>query len=347
METGTTTSGVNDCVAALEGLEENEKELAAAREAYDSAVDDLVVAAKAAGAGSQTGTTGDSGSQSGTSSQGSTGTQSSQTGTGTQSGSQSGTGQGDTATQGATQAGAAGGPGGGSTTVGQAEATLAEAQLAYTNASLALDRATLVAPADGILTALPFVEGQAAALGDLATVTTTDAVSVAIEVPVDDIGQVAVGQQATVTSDTGSVSRGSVGGIALLPTTSNGSATYPVTIVVDDREPSLIVGTTANVDVTVSSSDASTLVPISAVTLTGDRSGTVRVFADGTATTRAVELGVRGATHIEVTDGVSAGEQVVLSDASIAIPTSDQSTVTSRMEGGFSGAPGGGMPPGR
>ncbi|HQK95741.1 MAG TPA: hypothetical protein PLD23_19745, partial [Armatimonadota bacterium] len=75
------------------------------------------------------------------------------------------------------------GMGGQAKTVAQAEAALEEAELTLTNAELALERATLKAPATGVLTALPFTVGQTAGADDQATVRTTDAVSVTIEVP--------------------------------------------------------------------------------------------------------------------------------------------------------------------
>jgi RND family efflux transporter MFP subunit len=219
--------------------------------------------------------------------------------------------------------------GGQTKTVAQAEAALEEAELTLTNAELALERATLKAPATGVLTALPFTVGQTAGADDQATVRTTDAVSVAIEVPVDDIGKVEVGQDVTVTSDTGGESAGAVGTIALLPT--SGESTYSVTVAVDERDESLIVGTSATVVVTVAAAGDAVLVPISAVTLTGSDAGTVTTYGNGTTATARVTLGIRGTTHVEVLDGLRPGDQVVLSDSSQAIPSSDSST------GGFGG----------
>lgn len=124
-----------------------------------------------------------------------------------------------------------------------------------------------------------------------------------------------------------------------------------MTISVEEHDDSLTVGTTATVDVTTASAEGSVLVPISAVTLTGTSTGTVRRFSDGSVTTQEVKLGIRGTTHVEVAEGLSAGESVVLSDASQAIPTSDSSSQQQTGPGvtglGGSGGMGGGMPPGR
>ena len=370
----------DDCIAALESLEDVEAALIAARDRYDSWVDQLVDAAKAGAASDGADTPGDGQPSAAPTSQPSASSPTSQpsassptpqptnqpsatptggtsdTGTGSAgtAGSQAGsgggadtsaTGSGDTGT-GGSPTGSNGGMGGTATTVAQAEAALESAELDHANAQLALAGATLRAPADGVLTALPFTVGQAATTSQVAAVKTSDQVSVPIEVAVDDIGQVAVGQEAVVTSDTGGTSSGTVGSIALLPTDSSGSYTYTVTIAVGERDATLLIGTSATVDVTVASSSDSVLVPISAVTLTGDDSGTVQVVEDGQARSQEVKLGVRGATHVEVAEGLSAGDRVVLSDPSLAIPTSDTST-TGRggLGGGFQ--PGGATGPGR
>lgn len=235
--------------------------------------------------------------------------------------------------------------GGSSTTVGQAEVAVTEAELAYTTAQLALEQATLVAPVDGVLTAMPFVVGETAAASDVATITTGDGVVIPIEVAVTDIAEVAAGQSVAVTDATGGESEGEVSTIALLPTT--GATTYTVTVAVDAPAAGLAVGTAANLVVTIASSDDSVLAPISAITLTATGTGTVRVLADNEVTTRDVSLGIIGTTHVEVTDGLSDGESVVLSDASEAIPTSDSSSSTRMAGGGFTGGgfPGGGMQP--
>lgn len=154
-----------------------------------------------------------------------------------------------------------------------------------------------------------------------------------VEVAVTDIGKVAVGQEVSVSDATGGTSEGSVGTIALLPT--SGATTYTVSVVVAEPAAGLVAGTSANLTITVASSADALLAPISAITLTGSDSGTVRVVSDGQVSTQDVTLGIRGTTHVEVTDGLAGGDTLVLSDTSEAIPTSDSST--SSMGGGMGG----------
>ncbi len=251
----------------------------------------------------------------------------------------------------ASSAGSGGGDpmGQGSETVAQAQAAVDAARLDVTSAELALAGATLVAPADGVLTAFPFIEGGTASSSDVATVTTEGAVSVPIEVGEDDIASVKVGQEAVLGSATGGASEGSVAVVALLPTSGNSGSTWTVTILVGDPDAGLAVGTTATATVTIGSAANALLVPISALSLTGDRAGTVRVLAGGTETTTAVQLGVRGTTHVEVTDGLSVGDHVVLSDPSLEIAASTGSSrgITGMGGTGMGGMGTGGMRPGR
>ena len=191
-------------------------------------------------------------------------------------------------------------------------------------------------PVDGVLTAMPFEVGEVADTSDVATVTAGEGVVLPMEVSESDISDVAVGQSATLTSATGVESEGKVATIAMLPSTSGGgSATYTVTVAVTDPQEGLVVGTTANAVITVASADDVALVPISAVSLTGGDAGTVRVLRDGDGASERVTIGIRGTTHFEVTEGLSAGDQVVLSDIA-GLPTSSSSI------GGMSAMGGGG-----
>lgn len=326
--------GTDACIAALEYLTDLEEGLGGARDAQARAVDALVAAATTPQPDADPGTSQTPDDQ---------GDSSPTTGSGTApSGDSSATVGSGSAPSGSTgQASGSGQEGpGGSQTVAQAEAALEVAQLAHANAALALAAATLKAPAAGVLTALPFTVGQAASTSDAATVRTGDALAVPLEVAVTDIAKIAVGQEVRLASETGGASSGAVGSIALVPTTSEtGSTTYTVTVAVEEQEQGLRVGTTATAEVVVGDAHDAVLVPVSAVTLTGSDSGTVRVSKAGTVSTQEVTLGVRGATHIEVVEGLESGDQVVLSDPSQAIPSSTQSTRTSvRIGGGLSGS---------
>ena len=67
------------------------------------------------------------------------------------------------------------------------------------------------------------------------------------------------------------------------------------------------------------------------------------MLAGDTATRTRVTTGVVGTSRIEVTDGVEAGDKIVIADLTAAVPTSDSDT-NQRTRGfgqGFGGGTGG------
>lgn len=90
--------------------------------------------------------------------------------------------------------------------------------------------------------------------------------------------------------------------------------------------------------------------PVSAVTLTGTNTGTVTLVEGATTTVQQVRLGVRGATRVEITEGLSAGQSVQLADMNVALRTSS-GTGSGRVRsggsslGGLGGGFTGGQPP--
>ena len=224
--------------------------------------------------------------------------------------------------------------------------------MARTNAALALEQATMLAPASGTLTAFPFVAGEQASTDDVATVRTLDAKAISVDIAQATIASVKAGQEVAVTSTTGSHSVGVVSRVGLLASSTSGTATWPVSITVASPDGSLASGTTAGVVITIAEASQATLVPVSAVTLTSTTRGTVTVIDGGSTTTKDVTLGIRGATHLQITDGLSVGQKVKLADLGVALPTSSSTSSTrtggSQTSGlsGLSGSAGGQMPGG-
>ena len=70
-------------------------------------------------------------------------------------------------------------------------------------------------------------------------------------------------------------------------------------------------GATATVTITYAQVENVVQVPALAVTTTNGTS-TVTVSADGTKETRTVTTGLRSGTMVEITSGLAAGEQVVI-----------------------------------
>jgi HlyD family secretion protein len=225
----------------------------------------------------------------------------------------------------------------------QAQVDAANAQLAANQQNLAA--ANLVSPIDGTVAQVDVVSGQnAAANSSTAKIVIIGAGGNQVTTAVNDnqVGQVKPGQPATITPDgaakplTGKVV--AIG--ALSSTTTGGSASFPVTISVDGGGPALFAGSTAGVAITLGTAQAAVTVPTSAVHTAGAASF-VTTLVNGTTTSKRVTVGVIGATVTQITQGLNAGDEVVLADLSQALPSATTGAGTRGLTGG-----GGGFRPG-
>ncbi len=237
-----------------------------------------------------------------------------------------------------------------SSQVSSAEAQVVQAQATLDDAEAALDATTLTAPISGTVLQVNGKVGsssgasssQTGAAG--ATTTSTDlvlvanlkALQVSVSVPESDIGSLKVGQKAAVTFPAvdDAEATGTITSIDPVATTSNSVVTYGVVVRLSGVPSTVRLGQSASVTVTTDSATDVLVVPSTAVTTTGDRS-TVTVLADGVQTPTVVTLGVAGDTWTEVTDGLSSGDQVVLTTSA------SSSTGITGFPGGFGGLTGG------
>lgn len=212
----------------------------------------------------------------------------------------------------------------------QAEADLVEARQQRRQAVVRSTRA-------GRVVSLPATEGDEVAAGDPAAVVVGGkAVTIEALVPESQIDQVEVGQpvRVTVPGATGTA-EGTVSAIGLVADSSSGTASYPVTVTVEEPAIALPAGSRALLALVVATATDVVTVPTSAVTRRDD-AASVQVW-DGTAVSRrTITLGVVGARTVEVTDGLDVGDRVVLADLDAAI-TDAADSINDR--GGFGGVP--------
>ncbi|TDO42556.1 efflux RND transporter periplasmic adaptor subunit [Paractinoplanes brasiliensis] len=119
-------------------------------------------------------------------------------------------------------------------------------------------------------------------------------------------------------------------------TTSDNVVTYGVTLSLDKVPSGAKAGQTVSVAVTTGRVENAVLVNPAAITTAGNRH-TVTVVAGGAQEVRQVEIGLEGDSATQITSGVVAGEQVVLTTTS---------TTTGGNQGGFPGGGLGGAPAG-
>ena len=223
----------------------------------------------------------------------------------------------------------------------QASTDSANAQLAEAQQNMAA--ATLLSPISGTIAEVDLTAGE----NTSANSTTAHIVVVGpgedeVTTAVSDsqVGQVKPGQAVSVEPD-GSTTpiAGKVSAIgALASTTSSGTASYPVTISLGNPTQQLFAGATASVAITLNTATAAVTVPTSAVHTTGGFS-IVTTLVNGAPTLTRVTVGVRGADLTQITQGLKAGDQVVLADLDTALPTAG----TTNTRGGFGGGGAGGL----
>lgn len=93
---------------------------------------------------------------------------------------------------------------------------------------------------------------------------------------------------------------------------SSGVASYPVTVAFRDTSGDYNVGATVTVDITYAEVADAVQVPAFAVTTNTDATSSVEVKTDDGTETRTVTTGLTSGTMVQITDGLEAGESVVV-----------------------------------
>ena len=217
------------------------------------------------------------------------------------------------------------------------QAGIEKARADLVDARQQLGHAVLRSTRSGRVASLPVAVGDEVSAGDVgAVVVGGRAVSIEGTVPSAKVARVKVGETVDVTTPGQSgTARGTVTGVGLVADTSSGTATYPVTVTVQDPTIPLPTGSQAMLAIVVATAKDVVTLPTSAVTR---RAGgaSVRTW-DGTTLSRtSVTIGTVGAREVEITQGLEAGDEVVLADLDQAI-TGAADSVNDR--GGFNGFP--------
>jgi multidrug efflux pump subunit AcrA (membrane-fusion protein) len=212
--------------------------------------------------------------------------------------------------------------------------TVTAARLASDQASIEQARADLVdarqqrrqavlrSTRSGRVVALNLARSDEVSAGDVvATVVGGKAVTIETTVPESKIDKVRVGEQVRVTTPgESSGADGTVTAIGLVADSSSGTATYPVTVTVEDPPIALPAGSSALLAIVVATAHDVVTVPTSAITRRASGTGAFVQTWDGTSLSRdAVTIGSVGARTVEVTKGLSAGDRVVIADVDQAI----------------------------
>lgn len=230
-----------------------------------------------------------------------------------------------------------GGPLPADVTAARASVETSAAQVAA--AELNLERATLVAPFDGVVNAVTAAAGEQVSA---AFITIVDPNNLRLDVNVDenDVARIELNQPATITLDAlaGRSFRGRVIAIAPTATIAQGVASYLVSVQIDQPQ-NVKPGMTANVQITVEQRTNVLVVPARAVRTQGRERVVDVMTASGQIETRPVTVGLSNDQQTEITRGLEEGELVVLAATGTRTPTGPG--IPGLPQGG---APGGGAP---
>jgi membrane fusion protein, macrolide-specific efflux system len=197
--------------------------------------------------------------------------------------------------------------------------------------------AAIVAPIDGLVTAVNVVEGFDAPSGD-AIVVDTATYEVTAQVVESDIESISLGQPATVTVD---AVKSDVEGVvaAIAPTASaadnGGVVSYAVTVTLKSPPAAVRPGMSADITITTASATAVLTVPAAALNGTAGNYAVRVLTPAGVPEARQVDVGLVTSSLAEIKSGLAAGEAVITGTAA-------DRAATTNNNGGF-GPPGGGV----
>ncbi|HEX5494728.1 MAG TPA: efflux RND transporter periplasmic adaptor subunit [Mycobacteriales bacterium] len=203
------------------------------------------------------------------------------------------------------------------TTDAQNTAALAQANAQVADAQAALDATKLVAPADGVITAVNVSVGLPPTSGTAAVEERSTAMMVQASVSELDVPNIKGGQAAQVTFPALATTIAAT--VASAPTQANSTnnqaaattaVTFPVQLTITHPPVGLLPGMSAQVSITVTAHQNVLTVPTTAI---GGTAGdpTVQVLAAGRATDRHVTLGLSTNGLTEIVTGLRQGETVV------------------------------------
>jgi multidrug efflux pump subunit AcrA (membrane-fusion protein) len=242
--------------------------------------------------------------------------------------------------------------------IAQARASVVSAEQLVASAQKNLDDTVLRAPVAGTVAAVNGTVGQQSSAGansssatsssassanssstsssgsssGFITLTDVDSLVVKAGFTETDAPKLRTGQKATITLDA-LPDKSYVGTVETIDTNQtvvNNVVTYYATVRFDDGHPDGVKpGMTASAAVVLDKRDDAITLSTSAVPSSGE-TATVTVRANGKEESRTVTIGLRGDNAVEITDGLAAGDQVVVR------------STTSSGSGGFT-PPGGGL----
>lgn len=224
-----------------------------------------------------------------------------------------------------------------------AQATLDSAKVAVEVAQRNLDNASLVAPFDGVVSALNYGVGDTTS-GTAVSIVDPSNLQVQVSIAEVDIAGLKVGETAEMTLDalTGKTYNAQVISIGPAGTVTSGVVTYPATLQITNSDGAILPGMTASLSIETERHDNVLIVPVRAVRTQGTQK-IVTVQANGKSSQKPVSTGLSSDTSVEITAGLQEGDVVVVNQTT-STSTANSGGVGMGILGGIGGGPGGPPP---
>jgi HlyD family secretion protein len=200
--------------------------------------------------------------------------------------------------------------------VAVAQAQVEQAMISLEEALDSLANASLVAPFDGVVTAV-FVEMGEFASGPAVDLVDTSSMEVVLDVDEVDIGAISLGQQAMVTLETWPDEELAAEVVAIAPqaTAMAEIVTYQVHLRIEAGNLPLRAGMTANAELVTAQREGVLLVPNRAITADrGTGTYTVNRLEGDAVSEVQVTIGLRDNLYTEIRGGLAEGDQLVIGE---------------------------------
>ena len=191
-----------------------------------------------------------------------------------------------------------------------ADKQLNQAQVSYDVAASNLNKLTLTAPTDGIITTKNFNVNEMASQEKPAfIISSSNTLKIDLEVTQSDLTKFMAGQEVDVTIDTKSVK----GIVRYVPTVVDATTSlYDVEILIDNSQGDFKAGMSAEVEVSIEKQDKAITVPKKAVFEEDGKKYVYIAGADNIAVRTEVTTGILASTTVEIKSGISKDDTVVI-----------------------------------
>lgn len=194
-----------------------------------------------------------------------------------------------------------------------AQIGVANARNTLQSAQLALDYATVTAPISGTVTMVNANVGSyATASAPMFEIANVDTLEISAGINEQNVSKIKIGQEVLLKINSVS-DQWFTGNITEISSVMNSQTkNYPITIAMNNKDDALVAGMYAEIEVIVDHADDVVVIPVEAIVYKEAQPVAYVIQADGTVKEVRLTLGLNDGDFYVVTDGLTAGDQIVV-----------------------------------